>query len=181
MYARFTLDSATEFLFGDCVNSIYEPMLLPGGAEPPLSGSVTPTRHHPSTSTFVRSFGAAQEVLAKRLRTGFSWPAFETFKDKTEKHYDNIRAYLQPLVERGLERRHQLQSVGFKLREKGEKVEVGEGMTLLDHLVLETDDVDVIRDSLMNMLLAGRDTVRYIFPLLLQPLSPWEPADHNVL
>jgi hypothetical protein len=164
MYARFTLDSATEFLFGDCVNSICEPMLLPGGVEPSLSGSVIPNGNHPSISTFVRSFGAAQEVLAKRLRTGFSWPAFEMFRDETETHYHNIRAYLQPLVERGLERRRQLQSEGFGQKEKGGKVEVGEGMTLLDHLVLETDDVDIIRDSLMNMLIAGRDTVRLRFP-----------------
>jgi len=164
MYARFTLDSATEFLFGACVNSIHEPLLLPGGIEPPLPGCVTPAGKHPSASSFVRSFGAAQEVLCRRLRIGFNWPAFETFKDQTAEHYENIRAYLQPLVEKGLERRRQLQSDELGQKDKGEKVEAGEGVTLLDHLAVETDDVDIIRDSLINMLIAGRDTVCLHFP-----------------
>lgn len=165
VYARFTLDSATEFLFGDCAHSIHEPMILPGGVQPIESsaGSKAPSTVQPKNSAFVRAFGAAQELVSIRVRTGRIWPLRELSKDKSVEYTEKIHAYMQPVVKRGLERRALL------LAERAEKQDVGdekggieEGMTLLDHLVLETDDEDIIRDSLMNMLIAGRDTVSWI-------------------
>lgn len=169
VYARFTLDSATEFLFGDCVHSIYEPMLLPGGHEPPLvtSGTESPRLAHPSSSAFVRAFSAAQELISNRIRMGDVWPVREMSRDKAEDYTGKLKAYLQPIVDMGLQRKAVLlekrKTNGGQNKENDKAID--EGMTLLDHLVLETDDVDVIRDSLMNMLIAGRDTVR---PYLLR-------------
>lgn len=156
VYARFTLDSATEFLFGDCVHSIHEPMLLSGGVTPSMSGKPTHFVNHPSSSAFVRAFSASQELLSKRLRLGLVWPILEMFEDKSDEYTDKLKAYLQPIVDVGLQRRPLLNE-----RQESGKTgkEIDEDMTLLDHLVLETDDVNIIRDELMNMLIAGRDTV----------------------
>lgn len=154
------MDSATEFLFGDRVNSTHESLLLPGGVEVPVSGSVTPARSRPITSALVRSFDMIQEVFCWRIRIGFSWFAFETFKDHTEEHYDNIRAYLQrswigareatSITERG---------IGTK---EGQKIRGWRRRDTPGPLGFETDDVDIIRDSLINMPFAGRDGVSLI-------------------
>lgn len=159
-------------------------MLLPGGLQPPYSGTSTP-HAHPSSSTFVRAFSAAQELISVRVRMGKVWPAPEVFKDKSEEYTHQLRAYLQPIVDAALQRREYIikERQGRKGGLDSEKGAIEEGMTLLDHLVLQTDDVDIIRDSLLNMLIAGRDTVsisinhlgacaKLIFILTLQMGTP---------
>lgn len=93
---------------------------------------------------------------------GDVWPVREMSRDKAEDYTGKLKAYLQPIVDMGLQRKAVLlekrKTNGGQNKENDKAID--EGMTLLDHLVLETDDVDVIRDSLMNMLIAGRDTVR---------------------
>ena len=102
MYARFTLDSVTEFLFGDCVNSLYEPLLLPGGVETPRYGSLIPETA--SSSAFVRPFGItqAQEVITTRLRIGLLLRLSRTDEGVSSTACGT-----------GLERRRELQSEGL--------------------------------------------------------------------
>ncbi|KAF8306199.1 cytochrome P450 [Clavulina sp. PMI_390] len=174
VFARFTLDSATEFLFGDCVHSIYEPMLLPGGIQPTLSGSVTPGRTQPSSSAFVKAFAAAQEHISIRVRMGRVWPAAEMTRDRSDDYAMHLKVYLEPIVDKALHRRTQLLKERNEKRQAGstsEKEGIEEGMTLLDHLVLETDDRNIIRDSLMNMLIAGRDTTACLLTFATYALS----------
>ncbi|KAF8307690.1 cytochrome P450 monooxygenase pc-1 [Clavulina sp. PMI_390] len=151
VFARFTLDSATEFLIGDCVNSIQEPMLLPGGVEPPRKNT---TGH--STSDFFKAFARAQEIMSIRVRTGKIWPLREIKKDAIEEHSQQFRAYFEPIFDKALQRRKEL------LREKDEtgtlNHEVEEGTTFLDSLLQQTDNRTLIRDALVNTLSAGRDT-----------------------
>ncbi|KAF8317438.1 cytochrome P450 monooxygenase pc-3 [Clavulina sp. PMI_390] len=162
VYSRFAMDSATEFLFGECVHSINEPMLLPGGIQPTSTTSSSSTDHiRPSSSAFVKALRSAQEHIALRVLMGRIWPLSEPFRDKSDDYTGLIQAYLEPILEKALLKRDQL------LKERAqndfgamgsEKDTIDEGMTLLDHLVLQTDDRKVIRDSLMNLLIAGRDT-----------------------
>ncbi|KAF8317439.1 cytochrome P450 [Clavulina sp. PMI_390] len=162
LYSRFALDSATEFLFGECVHSIYEPMLLPGGVQPTSSHSSSANHARPSSSTFVKALRVAQEHIAIRILMGRIWPLSEMFRDKSDDYTIHIKAYLEPIMEKALLKKAQL------LKERAddgmgtvssEKDDIKEGMTLLEHLVLQTDDRNVIRDSLMNMLVAGRDSM----------------------
>ena len=69
VYARFTLDSATEFLMGDCPHSIREPMLLPGGVQPKIAASTG------RTSAFVKALAVGQEHISTRLHMGRAWPS----------------------------------------------------------------------------------------------------------
>lgn len=64
---------------------------------------------------------------------------------------------MQPILEKALEKKREDK---IQTQPDGEKVDL-EGVTLLDYLVQQTDDTDIIRDSLMNMLVAGRDTVSH--------------------
>ncbi|KAJ1305083.1 hypothetical protein OPQ81_000123 [Rhizoctonia solani] len=141
LVGRFTLDSATEFLFGSSTHSLDAP--LPRPNEPPTDES----------ATFAAAFGRAQELLMGRFVLGGFWPWFELFKDKTEGSMKVINAFTNPILQAKLkEKREGLLS----LKEKGAGSEEGE--TLLDHLVGFSDDERVIKDELLNILIAGRDT-----------------------
>ncbi|KAF8307691.1 cytochrome P450 [Clavulina sp. PMI_390] len=164
VFGRFTLDSATEFLFGDCVNSIREPMLLPGGQEP---HNATSKGH--GTSAFVKAFSRAQEIISIRVRTGRLWPLREIKKDATADPVKQFRRYFEPILDKALQRREEL------LQKKGPSIsevrEVEEGMSFLDYLLLQTDDRALIRDSLVSMLIAGRDTTTCLITFTTYALS----------
>lgn len=106
-----------------------------------------------------------------RGRTGFIWPVFELFDDKTAPHVDIIKRWLDPLVKQTLDRKALAQKTGIRspMEEK----------TFLEHLADSTEglcfshfltrilrlihrqsiDAGMIRDQLLNVLLAARDTV----------------------
>ncbi|ELU38865.1 cytochrome P450 monooxygenase pc-3 [Rhizoctonia solani AG-1 IA] len=141
LVGRFTLDSATEFLFGSSTHSLSAP--LPRPNEPPADES----------ATFAVAFGRAQELLMGRFVLGSFWPWFELFKDKTEGSMKVINAFTNPILEAKLkEKRDGL--LNLKEKEAG-----GEGETLLDHLVRCSDGAyHDEHDELLNILIAGRDT-----------------------
>ncbi|KAL0058108.1 hypothetical protein AAF712_015230 [Marasmius tenuissimus] len=135
LMGKFTIDSATEFLFGSCVNNLSSPLPYP-----PVAASrfdFTPTNPFPTPMTqadlFAKAFLQAQEAIANREAFGALWPIFEILGDK--KRARGIR------------------------KEKADlQNEVGEDETLLDHLVDITDDPVVLKDATLNILIAGRDT-----------------------
>ncbi|KAF8307675.1 cytochrome P450 [Clavulina sp. PMI_390] len=168
VYARFTLDSATEFLMGDCPHSIHEPMLLPGGVQPKIAGSTG------RTSAFVKAIAVGQEHISTRLHMGRAWPSAEIFRDNSIDYVPHLDAYLNPILEKAMLRRAELlEERDVKNAGSGGAQTEGleEGMTLLDHLVLETDDRAIIRDSLANMLVAGRDSTASLLTFTTYALS----------
>ncbi|KAF9520998.1 hypothetical protein BS47DRAFT_1370206 [Hydnum rufescens UP504] len=159
--ARFTIDSATEFLFGSCVNSILEPFAKPGESLPSMESSDS----HPTVTAFVQAFTKAQFLINRRTRLGHSWKLWEMRRDESLKFVADMDRFLGPITEAALARGREL---------GGPKVpgEIEDEMTFLDHMVTQTQDAKIIRDSLMNMLIAGRDTtactLTYIVYLLSQ-------------
>ncbi|CAE6471441.1 unnamed protein product [Rhizoctonia solani] len=147
--ARFTLDSGTEFLFGQDVNSLLAP--LPYPQEKPKDNS----------ASFAAAFGRAQDLLADRFSLGSLWPWMELFWNRTEQEMKVIDAYVTPILKRKLDEKRAL---GFDAKSKtvAENTNANEleeaGDTLLDHLVQLTDDISVIKDELVNILVAARDT-----------------------
>lgn len=64
LVSRFTLDSATEFLFGHCVHSLsaglpYSPNF------PPPPGAIVNNEANPANQ-FAKAFGEAQNLIARR-------------------------------------------------------------------------------------------------------------------
>ncbi|KAF8893049.1 cytochrome P450 monooxygenase pc-3 [Infundibulicybe gibba] len=121
LVSRFTLDSATEFLFGTDVCS-----LSAGLPYPETAPDKNPLSHldHPS-HRFVGSFMAGQAKIATRFAFGLNWPLFEFWKDAVERK---------------------------------EKIVEGDEVNLLDHLLKHTSDEQILKDELVNLLVAGRDT-----------------------
>ncbi|KAG7443776.1 cytochrome P450 monooxygenase pc-3 [Guyanagaster necrorhizus] len=162
---RFTLDSATEFLFGSCVNT------LTAALPYPQSISIVPAEANDARSLeaneFSEAFFEAQEILSSRLRKGWIWPLFEIRKDKTEAPMKVVRGFVEPIIQAALKRKESSDSVN----EKPEPAAVGDDETLLDHLVSITSDPAVIRDETLNILIAGRDTTAATLTFLVYFLS----------
>lgn len=85
---RFTLDSATEFLFGKDVNSLADVLPYPHNV---IGNQVdTPS----AADAFSMALTRAQSVLAARANIGAIWPLLEIFRDKTEKPMKVVNSYL---------------------------------------------------------------------------------------
>ncbi|KAF5374344.1 hypothetical protein D9758_004694 [Tetrapyrgos nigripes] len=146
--ARFTLDSATEFLFGKAVKSLDAG--LPYPASRPLSSSTTNDFfNHPSTK-FVTAFSEGQEVISQRGVLGRYWRFKEFWQDKAAEHRKSVEEFILPILEDALENRKE-EVVSGEVKEIGDE-------TFLEHLVKFTEDKKVVMDELLNILLAARDT-----------------------
>ncbi|CAG8976451.1 hypothetical protein HYALB_00008040 [Hymenoscyphus albidus] len=126
----FTTDSATEFLFGQSVGSFDAPQ-----------GS--------DQERFGKAFDLAQSRLGMRIRMGkLAWLYRDTNFDKACKEVHRIvdRIVLEAL-----------QNTPSNNPEKPFDEE-GERYVFLTELIKSTRDPQVLRDQLLNILLAGRDT-----------------------
>ncbi|KAG6811218.1 hypothetical protein H0H92_008479 [Tricholoma furcatifolium] len=147
LYARFTIDAASEFLFGRNLSTLSGDLPIPG--ETPMGPKGSATRD--SWGTFTGAFEAAQTIVASRTRIGWLWPLFEMFGDRSERYCRVIRRWLDPLVRQALQDRE-------RERERGTTDGSLKDKTFLQHLVDSTSDPVLIRDQLLSMLLASRDT-----------------------
>ncbi|KAK7448140.1 hypothetical protein VKT23_013899 [Stygiomarasmius scandens] len=164
LMGRFTLDTATEFLFGTCFNSLEAGLPYPHYVPAPstilpttqkLQSKDTRSRAEATAQTFTNAFLLAQEVISNRERLGpLVWPFFEIFKDDTKEPMDIVGGWIDKIVQEALDRKRE----GKIVNEKVEEGEVGDDETLLDHLVKMTDDPTVLRDETLNIMIAGRDT-----------------------
>lgn len=146
MVARFTLDSASQFLFGSNVNSLSAGLAYPKSSGIPNSSDFT---NHPS-NVFVDAFMAGQLASGKRTMIGSNWPLMEFWKDTVTPLRKVIDEFTEPLLDEALAK---------KQKNPDLKEEDDYGDTLLSHLIHQTEDRTLLTDELLNLLVAGRDTV----------------------
>ncbi|KAK0200216.1 cytochrome P450 [Desarmillaria ectypa] len=146
--ARFTLDSATEYLFGKDVNSTSAG--LPYPARSPLA--VNPHFVNHASNVFVKAFAAAQEQSAIRLQRGQYWPIFEFSADAVKPLRQVVNEFVEPLLVEALNPRAKTD------KPVDNEKDSNKNMSLLARLVENTNDTKLIRDELVNILVAGRDT-----------------------
>jgi len=127
LFCRFTIDSASEFLFSSDVQSLSADLPYPSAVKPAASRRV-----HPSDS-FANAFQRAQIASAARSRLGYFWRLFEFWEDGVEKEIQTVFDYVDPIVERALETRR------MKELSKAKGEDEDEDETLLEHLVKLTD------------------------------------------
>lgn len=169
LVSRFTMDSATEFLFGLDTHSLDEPFPYPRTPTSSLEDS------RPSTQ-FSQAFQSVQDKIVARFSLATLWPYVEMFWDRAGSEMRVINDFIRPMLKAKLDARRQ----GDLKKEAHEESEEGE--TLLDYLVQHTDgepklhtpranlliltdilDEKIIKDELFNVLIAGRDTVCTIY------------------
>ncbi|KAH9931765.1 cytochrome P450 monooxygenase pc-3 [Amylocystis lapponica] len=164
LISRFTLDSATEFLFGYCVHSLSAPLPYPHNAASPV---MSDSELNTEGNVFSDAFSAAQEAVSARGNLGWFWPLKEIFETSTDKYMAIVDKVLDPILQAALQKKEE--------RMLGEKdQEEADDETLLDHLVRFTSDRTVLHDETLNILLAGRDTTMttLTFAIYLLSLHP---------
>lgn len=129
--SRFTLDSATEFLFGACVNSLHSD--LPYA----YNDAVAPqfARAPNVAERFSAAFAGAQNVISMRTRVGWFWHLQELLHDRSAEHMRVVDEFLQPILEEAIAKNRAAKAQMEATGEKGSE----EDETLLDHLVKLTD------------------------------------------
>lgn len=166
LISRFTLDSATEFLFGSCVHSLHSDLPYPHTSSSPYKqrgGELS------KAEAFAKAFQAAQDVIGTRARVGSVWPLMEFLGDKSAEHMRIVDDYLFPILQNAIERNKQDQVSGILDKENPDGVVEDE--TLLDHLVKFTSDPVVLHDEILNIMIAGRDTTAITLTALIYLLT----------
>ncbi|CAA7267041.1 unnamed protein product [Cyclocybe aegerita] len=165
MAARFTLDSATEFLFGNDVRSLASRIPYPASsarASPFLSDSEESIELDPA-ARFAKAFSEAQTVSLSRARLGLHWPLAEFWTDRIVAPMRVVHDMIDPIVAEAIERKHA----------NAEKKAGHEGNTLLEELVNSTEDPILLRDEIMSLLVAGRDTTASTLTFVVYMLSEY--------
>jgi cytochrome P450 len=136
---RFTMDVSTEFLFGESVNSQSNALhALDSGNSKEVEEELD----------FAEAMTHAQEFITWRMRMGKLYWLFSSKKFK--KSCKTIKEFGDRFVRIVLDDEKQKRP---KVLEEGRKKFV-----LLDELVTETRDPVELRDQILHLLLAGRDT-----------------------
>ncbi|KAF8164796.1 cytochrome P450 monooxygenase pc-3 [Crassisporium funariophilum] len=159
LVSRFTLDSATEFLFGHNVGS------LEAGIPYPASKSIVSQAlydNHPST-IFVIAFIEGQVLGSRRTTFGADWPLTEFWGDKIKPLRKIMDGFIDPVMTEALAKRES--------EMKLQKTADNEEDNLLAHLVKHTQDTKILKDELINLLVAGRDTTMALLTFAFYMLS----------
>ncbi|KIK51348.1 hypothetical protein GYMLUDRAFT_50586 [Collybiopsis luxurians FD-317 M1] len=160
LMGRFTLDAATNFLFGICSNTLQDALPYPYSHRQSMNQKdIAGTQ----SSEFIDAFIDAQYQTAGRVNAASFWPLLELFEDKTAKPMLIVRKFVEPIVEKALEKKRKRgpasSHVNMESEDESEEfIEIGDDDTLLDHLVKVTDDPIIVRDEIFNIMIAGRDT-----------------------
>lgn len=132
LFFLLTLDSATHFLFGESV-----------GCMTPGSNSLLAKSAVGNAEGFAEAFNKSQHYLASRSRAqNFYWLInSKDFKDSNKKVHEVVDHYVH---------------LALEAKRNPEKKE--NRYIFRDALAEETDNPKSLRDEMLNILLAGRDT-----------------------
>ena len=146
LFFRFTVDSATEFLFGESVESLRDELV----------GYVNHKLEVDGKDEFPEAFNSAQLSLLDRvLFMDFYWLVnTPTFKKNVKKVHRFADYY-----------------VNKALKMTPEELEKSNGYIFLYELVKQTRDPKVLRDQLLNIMVAGRDTTAGLLSFIFFELS----------
>ncbi|KAJ6526144.1 cytochrome P450 [Mycena vulgaris] len=169
MVSRFTMDAATSFLFNHDLRSLSAGLPYPHYVAATSANAPAP---HPA-DIFSAAFQEAQSVTSMRNRLGEHWPLTEFWVDKLDKPMGVVRGFLDPILREAIAKKQAMDKLsvgGARKAETGER-EVQEGETLLDHLVNYTEDHTILRDEILNISVAGRDTTASLLTFTIYMLA----------
>ena len=126
LLSRYTMDTATEFLFGQDVKSLSAELPYPSTHK-----GYTPSRDHPSYK-FTSAIHRAEECVYPRGLFAKAWRLAEFWEDKVATQIEIAHQFIDPLIRTALRR---------KKDAKGVRDEGDDG-TLLDHLVQQTEGTE---------------------------------------
>lgn len=155
LFYLLTIDSATELLFGESTGSLH------------TYGSHTASTVYSSLAGFAEAFNTSQEYLLRRvLAQRLYWTINPSkFRDANAQVHEVVNHYVQLALQ-------------SKHASEAQQADHGHGQgryVFLEALASGTDDPKLIRDNLLNVLLAGRDTTASLLSSVFYFLArnPW--------
>lgn len=138
LFARFTLDSATDFLTGRCLSSLREELPFPRGSDKARGQDDASSKG--LAARFSKAFLAAQFYMEKRTRRGEMWPLWEMKGDATRESMAVVEQFLNPIISDILREKGKTGTDSSVLRRKDDDEDgLEEEETLVDHLVKQTN------------------------------------------
>lgn len=137
LFFLLTIDSATHFLFGESVGSM--------GSSGEKSASLLGKSSVGNAKGFAQAFNTAQEWLASRSRAAnFYWMINpQEFRDSSKLVHEVVDHYVQ---------------LALESKKRNPEKKPGDRYIFAEALAAESDNPKVLRDQMLNILLAGRDT-----------------------
>ncbi|KAJ6577741.1 cytochrome P450 monooxygenase pc-3, partial [Mycena capillaripes] len=167
MISRFALDSSGEFLFGHNAHTLDAGLPYPSNVlAPALSDGAE------ASNAFAAALNLAQRVTMERGALGAAWPLTEFWHDKVQSPINVVRAFLDPILDDVIARQRAdgaekvIDAVGT-----AKDREVQEGETLVEHLLNYTQDRTMLRDEILNISVAGRDTTACVLTFVIYMLT----------
>ncbi|KAJ5697807.1 n-alkane-inducible cytochrome P450 [Penicillium malachiteum] len=147
IFLHMTVDLATEFLFGESINTLESDTL-------------------DTMNEFTKNFKISLAGMLIRTLLG-SLRVFHGIRnDKFNNAISETRNYVRKIVKRALEQRE------LRLAGKAEKSEnPAQNYVFLYELANQVQDEDIIIDQLLSMLIAGRDTTAILLSMTFITLS----------
>lgn len=142
----FTLDSSTHFLFGESIGSLVS-----------SHQTVLEKSSIGSSKAFADAFNLSQDYLISRARAAKLWWLVDSkdFREANRKIHEVVDHY----VNLAIQKHNNNEKKETKQNEDGEAAaEENDRYVFLEALAADTQNPRVLRDNLLNMLLAGRDT-----------------------
>lgn len=136
LFFLLTIDSATHFLFGESVGS-----MVPASAK----NSLLEKSSVGNAQGFAEAFGTAQDYLASRSR------AQDAYWMVNPKEFQEANKRVHEVVDHYVK-------LALESQQDPEKKQTGGRYIFAEALAAETSDPKVLRDNMLNILLAGRDT-----------------------
>ncbi|KAJ7732923.1 cytochrome P450 [Mycena maculata] len=169
LISRFAMDSSGEFLFGHDAQTLSAGLPYPFYV--PQTASALGSEH--MSTKFAAALNRAQLVSAGRGPFGGAWPLFEFWEDQIKGPMGVVREFLNPILADALEKKR-ASGVDKVMDVKGGAVadrEVQEGETLVEHLLNYTEDRTMLRDEILNISVAGRDTTACLLTFVIYMLT----------
>lgn len=136
LFFLLTIDSATHFLFGESVGS-----MVPASTK----SSLLEKSSVGNAQGFAEAFGTAQDYLAARSR------AQDMYWMVNPKEFQEANKLVHEVVDHYV-------NLALESQRHPERKEPGSRYIFAEALAAETSDPKVLRDNMLNILLAGRDT-----------------------
>jgi hypothetical protein len=124
---RFTLDSATKFLFDSSAHTLGAPLPYAHNS----SRKQLVTEPH-SSDKFARAVSQVQHQIALRSLLTGAWPLFEFWKDKTKDMMRTVYDFIDPILDEAISKK------GAEGKELAKEEHDDGSETLLGHLVEQT-------------------------------------------
>jgi cytochrome P450 len=164
LFFRLTIDSATEFLFGESVNSQLTSL--------PAYNNGSTSQSKPRANLFATAFDQSQMALATRSRLQTLYNLYNplSFRQNCKECHDFIDHFVRLALRKDLREKELEKGIPSK-KEK---------YVFLEALATQTQDPIELRSQLLNILLAGRDTTASLLGWLFFSLAR-DPARYAKL